>query len=102
MHNDDCNSNVKIITKQKESNENWSYFNCVAKFEKYFDVANRNNDIKNILNETLDKLSSIEYQAGVDQEVKPPNSLLVPGCRFSFPRRNVEIGGARRKRKVYK
>ena len=41
-------------------------------------------------------------QTKTDQEVKPPNSLLVPGCRFSFPRRNVEIGGARRKRKVYK
>ena len=93
---------VEKVTVNKKSNNDWSYSACVDKFEKFFSVAKRSEQVRNILNETLNTLCSIEHQNGLDEEILPPKNLLISGAPECHPRNNVERSGAPRIKRKYR
>lgn len=101
----DFNQNIDKIEFLRINNDNkdnnWTYSDCIAKFERYFDSAKKCVDIQKILDNTLDKLSSMEYQSGTDQDILPPSNLLISGKPTTHPRNNCESFGAPRKKKKY-
>ena len=101
MNNCNSKDNMEFVEKSKANECDWSYSNCLARFERYFGTASKNDKIQNILNDTLDRLSSIEYQSGIEEEILPPPNLLAAGRPKTYPRNNTEFG-APRKKKQYK
>ena len=93
---------IEIIKKQKSDSNDWSYSSCVDKFERYFTFAARSQEVRRILSEALNSLNSVEHESGMDDDILPPSTLLVPGTPNTHPRRNVDKSGARRTKKKYR
>ena len=98
-----CNepNTITTIVKKHIPNDDWSYASCVSKFERYFSFAKRSQEIRDILDKTLNTLQSIEHISGEDGDILPPRNLLISGPEKTHPRNNVDHSGAPRKRKKY-
>ena len=86
----------------------WGYSSCIHKFEHYFSFANRDNRIKDILDNALKELSSIQHQNDTGEEILPPNNFLIPGAPQTKPRNNesrlhgkIKTSGAPRTKRQY-
>ena len=86
MHNYDENvigkvqSQVSIKKAKKIEDDDWTYTACINRFEKYFTVAKKSHSIQDILKETIKRLESEEHSADIDQEIRPPNCLVLSGA----------------------
>ena len=86
--------------------EDWSYESCIARFEKYFNIAKKSADVQQRLRSAIDSLLSLEHEAGLDHDesqkplfLQPPSSLALPGVKETHPRRNVDKHAGRRRYK---
>ena len=84
-----------ILTRERstpiiDTSKNWDYTSCIHKFEKYFSNAKRDDRIREILDNALIELSSIQHQNDTNEEILPPNNLLIPGAPKTHPRKNVD------------
>lgn len=95
---------ISIIPAQKIKEKTWDYSECIDKFEKYFSIAYRSQEVQEILDNTLDTLSSIEHSdVNEEKPILPPKNLLIAGAPYMHPRNNVDRkSGTPRKKKKYK
>ena len=105
LRNDNYNAppeknETSVVECQNEPN-NYSYSNCVARFEKYFSCAARSEEIRNILDKCINDLQTIEHQTATESEILPPSSIPLSGCLFTRPKNNVDFKSTGGKKKYH-
>ena len=93
---------IERYLRPKNKENNWSYSNCIDKFERFFSLANRSLEIRNILDKALNDLCSLEHETGEDGDILPPEHIQISGAPSRYPRNNVDKAGAPKVKKKYR
>lgn len=87
--------NQVSIKKTQKIYYDWTYTDCMKRFEKSLTSVKKPNTIQDILKEAIERLESEGNSANGDQEMLTLNCLLLSGAPDIHPRNCVDKLGAR-------
>lgn len=88
---------VNLETLEENEQIDFRYASLLGMFEKYFSMASKSPAIQIILSSMFEQLKNTEVETQSSGELKPPNSLAIPGARNTHPRRNVDYTDSEKK-----